>query len=122
MSHIFTELSTLSSLKTLSLTHRSHDEIIYETTEPPPYELKSYLEKNYPNMFHIKTFQLLQLGKKPFYVKEYSTGTTEFKCTPKKFLCQAIRYYQKDPPGTLDLKFTDEQQTATYDHPLNFDS
>ncbi|AYV83631.1 MAG: hypothetical protein Hyperionvirus9_48 [Hyperionvirus sp.] len=103
------------------LTHKSHDEAIYQIDEESLYQkLNDFISKKYPNIFHIRMFRLVRLGKKPYYIKQFSTGAVEFKCVPKKLICQCIRYYQTEPPEIHDLKFIDDDMVATYDHPIIF--
>ncbi|AYV78085.1 MAG: hypothetical protein Edafosvirus5_3 [Edafosvirus sp.] len=111
---------------TLQFSSRLHDEIIYPMSDDPAtnqkkYEsLKAHIDLKYPNMFHVRMFKLVQLGNKPYFVKEHFEGNCELKKIPKKIIMQCIKYYEKEKCSEIDLKFIDDDMIATYETPVEF--
>jgi hypothetical protein len=81
-------------------------------------ELRSFVEQNMPNFFKVELFNIEKISQKPFYIKKHDLGKIEFKCCPKKFIMQCIKFYEKKEIISLDLKFMDENYVATYDKPI----
>ncbi len=108
-----------------NVTSITNDEVIYEI--PLNYDvdifnhIKSHIDQQFPLMFHVKCFTLQKLGTEPYFVKEFSQiegKSVEFKCCPKKFIMQCIKFYEGNPIINIDLKFLDEGYVATYDNSI----
>jgi hypothetical protein len=80
----------------------------------------------------VEQFKLKQFLPYDYYVKEITHSTdfvnrtnktiqVQFKQTPKHHVCQAIRYYQREEPEQLDLKFMFENISCSFDTKLCFD-
>jgi len=100
------------------------DEIVYEIDKSSisafDYDLFSKLINDvHFDYFHIRMFDLVQLGQRPFFFKNYIRPhdiKKEFKAVPKKFIMQAIKFYEYKPIIELDRKFIDESgYVATFD-------
>lgn len=98
------------------------DEIVYEIKDPSIFDYESFaklVNSVHLNYFHIRMFKLVKLGSHPYFVKEYIKPNdirNEFKCVPKKFIMQVIKFYESKPMIELDRKFADVSgYIATFD-------
>jgi hypothetical protein len=98
------------------------DEIVYEIKDSSLFDYDSFaklVNSVHSNYFHVRMFKLVKLGHHPYFVKEYikpSDIKNEFKCVPKKFIMQAIKFYESEPIIELDRKFADVSgYIATFD-------
>ena len=60
----------------------------------------------------------MKLGNKPYYIKKHNCGKIEFKCCPKKFIIQCIKFYENKKIQEEDLMFLDEGYIASYLKPI----
>jgi len=101
------------------------DEIVYEIKDPSIFDYDSFaklVNSVHLNYFHIRMFKLVKLGPHPYFVKEYIRPCDikkEFKCVPKKFIMQTIKFYESEPIIELDRKFADVSgYIATFDRSI----
>lgn len=79
------------------------DEVIYQKTVLDD-EIKTFtsyectkeeLQRRYPDQFHLRMFQLIQIDKTmPHFVKEHVNGTREIKNCSEEHLLSSIEMYQ----------------------------
>jgi hypothetical protein len=101
------------------------DEVVYQINcSLDVFKEKKYYEKIFAlnkddDLFHVRTFKLIKLSDKGYFIKDYvmdsSDKKKEFKCCPKKFIIQCIKFAEKKPIELNDLKFMDEGMIATYE-------
>lgn len=111
-------IETTEYIKHMKKVMCSADEIVYEIDDymiGQYNELKKNVEDLMPNFFHVRMFKLVQIGGKPFYMKELVGGKLDLKQVPKKFACQAVKKYFNKEIVEMDMKFVDEGYIATYD-------
>lgn len=105
-----------------------NDELIYKIKDVDNFDYNKLMElinnmhnMKYKDMFHIRYYNLHQIGKYDYYVKEYKINKKpELKCIPRNFIAQCIKHYECLPINRIDMKFTDTNNdlVATYETKL----
>ena len=68
----------------------------------------------------VEIFKLLQVGNKPYYVKEFLVGDKEyeFKCVPKEYFPQVFKKYNNIELDDKDLYFIHNGELCKFVNPL----
>jgi hypothetical protein len=105
------------------------DEIVFEFEKCNYNEIYDFINSEWNNMFRIEKFKLSYIETKidDIYFEEYFNDDItkeitkyKIKTCPKKYLIQAIKYYQKQKITEYDLKFTDNGMIATFEESIFF--
>lgn len=108
----------------------SNDELVFEITSDEEkillqddflYECCRIINKrNFGIDIRIEIFKLLQVGDKPYYVKEFILGDKEyeFKCVPKEYLPQVFKKYNNIELDDKDLYFVHNGELCKFVNPL----
>ena len=116
--YIESDFKYSESLKKISF---AGDEIIYEVNENfNVRELQNFVESYKPSYFKVEMFKLIKFHSNDIYVREFTNGKKDLKKVQKRFVMQAIKYYESLPIEELDRKFTDTESgmVATFDKSL----
>ena len=102
-----------------------NDEMMYEMNyaridEFNITEFEAFVEAIRSGYFRVDFYTLRQLGEHLMFIKEFKNGKRVFKKVQKRFVMQAIKFYESQPIIDLDRKFTDldSGMTATFDNNL----
>jgi hypothetical protein len=73
------------------------DEVIFlfnssEEMEAAEIRITEILSENFEWKFHVRGFQLNQIGKQPFYKKEFTDGSFELKNVPAHSYAEVLKY------------------------------
>lgn len=112
---IIEQLKSRFNLDKKDIVLKCGDEIVYKVDldEERLAAIRKYLNDLYPNKYHIEYFKLVQLGRHPHFVKEHA-DSIDFKCVPKVYIMQAIRFYDKEECTERDLEFIYEGKVAMF--------
>lgn len=95
--------------------HLDNDELIFEVDQAFNCDdLKQKLDTMFPFMFHVKKFQLMELGSSGFYVKQHTSGIIEFKVCGAEFIAQCIKFFTNQPITEMDRQFANSNGVAIY--------
>lgn len=107
------------------------DEIIYEIQQPGLFDFEYFIKqakKIDPKLtiYRIEKFSLNKLNPYDYFIKqifnsnEQNVFPHQIKQVPKHFVCQIIKFNNKEPIEEPDLKFMFENIICTFDKPLEF--